>query len=60
MGAQGLDRVKLTGQFGLGQSGVHFFVADDVQQYRGSALAPFEFWDQMVQAAAAIRDGTVT
>lgn len=37
---------------------MHLFMADLVQQDGGSALAPFEFWDQMVQASAPIRDRT--
>lgn len=60
MRAQSVDRVIAAGQFGLGQCGVDLFVADDMQQNRRSALAPFEFWDQMVQAAAPVGDGAVT
>ncbi len=59
MRAQGLDRVKTARQFGLGQGGVNFFVADLMQKNRGSALASFEFWDQMMQAAAPIGDRAV-
>lgn len=60
MTAQSLDGVELASQFRFGQRGVNLFVADDMQQNRRSALAPFEFWDQMVQAAAPIRNGAVT
>lgn len=60
MAAQRLDRVERARQLGFGQGGVDFFVADHVQQNRGSALAPFEFWDQMVQAATPIGDRAVT
>ncbi len=60
MGAQGLDRVKRARQFGFGQRRVHFLVADLMQQDSRSALASFEFWDQMVQAAAPFRDRAVT
>ena len=52
MRAQGLDRVETARQFGFGQGGVHLFVADLMQQNGRSALASFEFWDQMMQAAA--------
>lgn len=59
MGAQGLNRVKGACQFSLGQGCVHFLMADLMQQDCGSALASFEFWDQMVQAAAPVRDRAV-
>ena len=51
MRTQGLDRVETACQFGLGQGGVHLFVTDLMQQNGRSALASFEFWDQMMQAA---------
>ncbi len=59
MRAQGYDRVEVARQFGLGQGGMDFFVADLMQQNRWSALASFEFWDQMMQAAASVRDRAV-
>ncbi|CUK11791.1 hypothetical protein RUE5091_03462 [Ruegeria denitrificans] len=52
--------MERAGQFALRQGGVDLFVTNHMQQNRGTALAPFEFWDQMVQAAAPIRDGAVT
>ncbi len=59
MRAQGLDRVETARQFGLRQGSVDLFVANLVQQHGGSALASFEFWDQMMQAAAALGDRAV-
>ena len=59
MRTQGLDRVETACQFGFGQGGVHLFVADLMQQNGRSALASFEFWDQMVQAAGPVRDRAV-
>ncbi len=59
MGAQGLNRVEAARQLCLGQGGVDLFVADLVQQNGWSALASFEFWDQMMQATAAIGNGAV-
>lgn len=56
MRTQGLDRVETACQFGFGQGGVHLFVADLMQQNGRSALASFEFWDQMMQAATPIGD----
>lgn len=59
MGPQGVDRVEIARQLGLGQGRVHLFMADLMQQDGWSALASFEFWDQMVQAAAPIGDRAV-
>ena len=59
MGAQGLDRAETARQFGFGQRGVDFLVANLVQQHGGSALASFEFWDQMMQTATAFGDRAV-
>ena len=59
MGTQGLDRVEIARQFRFGQGRVHLFMANLMQQDRRSALAPFEFWDQMVQAASPIGDRAV-
>lgn len=59
MRAQGCDRVVTARKFGLGQSGMHFFVANLVQKDGGSALASFEFWDQMMQAATPAGDWAV-
>ncbi len=59
MGTQRLDRVEIARQFRFGQGRVHLFMANLMQQDRGSALAPFEFWDQMVQAASPIGDRAV-
>ncbi len=59
MGAQCLDAIEFTGQLSLCQGRVHLLMADLVQQDGGSALAPFEFWDQMVQASAPVRDRAV-
>ena len=59
MCAQGFDRTVTAREFGFGQRGVNFFVADLVQQNGGSSLATFEFWDQMVHAAAPFRDRAV-
>ena len=56
MRTQGLDRVETARQFGFGQGGVHLFVADLMQQNGRSALASFEFWDQMMQAATPVGD----
>lgn len=60
MGAQGVNRMKAARQFGFGQGGVNLFVADLVQQNGRATLASFEFWDQMVQAAAPVGDRAVT
>ncbi len=60
MGAQGVNRMKAARQFGFCQGGVNLFVADLVQQNGRAALASFEFWDQMVQAAAPVGDQAVT
>ncbi len=59
MAAQCLDRMEIPRQFGLRQGGVHLFVANLVQQNSWPALASFEFWDQMVQTAAAFGDRAV-
>ncbi len=59
MRMQGLDRVETACQFGFGQGGVHLFVADLMQKNGWSALASFEFWDQMMQAAASVGDRAV-
>lgn len=59
MGAQGLNRAETARQFGLRQGGVDLFVANLVQQNGGSALASFEFWDQMMQTATAFGDRAV-
>lgn len=60
MGLQRGDLVKLPRQLGLGQGGVDLTVADIMQQNHRSALAPFQFWDQMVQALRhSGRDGAV-
>lgn len=56
MRAQGCDRVVTARQFGLGQGGMDLFVANLVQKNGGSALASFEFWDQMMQAATPAGD----
>ena len=61
MGAQRLGRVEVACQFGLGQGGVDFVVADLMHQNRGPALAAFELGDQMVQALAGYcRNGAAT
>lgn len=60
MRAQGVHGVEVARQLRLGQRGVDFLVADLVQQYDGTALATFEFWDQMMQAAAPVGNGAVT
>jgi hypothetical protein len=59
MGSQRVDCVEAAGQFRFSQCCVNLFVADLVQQNGGSALASFEFWDQMMQAARPIRDRAV-
>lgn len=59
MRAQAFDSVEVSRKLGFGQGGVHLLVADLVQQNRGTALATFEFWDQMVQAAGPVRDRAV-
>ncbi len=59
MRAKRLNRVIGAGQFGFAECCMHFLVADLMQQDRRSALASFEFWDQMVQAAAPVRDWAV-
>lgn len=60
MGAQGVHCVEIACQFCLRQGGVNFFVANLVQKDGGSALASFEFWDQMMQAAGPVGDRAVT
>ncbi len=59
MRAQGFDCVEIACQFGLGQGGVDLFMADLMQKNGWSALASFEFWDQMMQAAASVGDRAV-
>ena len=59
MRAQGLDRVEVAHKFGLGQSGMNLLMTDLMQQNRWTALASFEFWDQMMQAAASVGDRAV-
>ena len=56
MGAQSFDRIEIPCQLRFGQGGVDLFVADHMQKNRGAALAPFQFWDQMLQAAVPIGD----
>lgn len=50
MAAQCLNRVIVSRQFRLGQTGMDFTVTDVVQQDCWSAFAAFELWDQVVQA----------
>lgn len=50
MGAQGLDRVIVAGELGLGQARVDFIVANLVQPHHRPALAAFEPRHEVMQA----------
>lgn len=47
--------VELAGKFGFGEAGVDFLVADVVKEDGRSALAAFQFRDQVVQALRHVR-----
>lgn len=59
MCAQGFNCVETARQFSFGQGCVDLFVANLVQQHGRPSLASFEFWDQMMQVAAALGDRAV-
>lgn len=50
MGLQCLDGVVVAGEFGFGQGGVDFLVADLMEQHRGPVFTAPEPRDQVVQA----------
>ena len=54
MGAQGFDGVVAAGQFGLGQGGVNFIVADLMQKHDRPALAAAQFRRQVMQALLGV------
>ena len=50
VGAEGFDGGELAGEFGFGEEGVDFAVADGVEDGDGAVFAAFQFWGEVVFA----------
>ena len=50
MGSESVHAGIVAGQFGLGERGMNFLMADVVQQHRRPALSPFQLRDQVMKA----------
>ena len=55
MRAKLFDRVVSARQLGFVQGRMNFFVADVMKQHRGTTLAAFQLWNEMVSALRDIR-----